>query len=633
MKILQTSVALILGLVAFGTLNLLVGRLLGSARIDLTEDALYTLSEGAGEIARGLEEPVDLEFYFSSELGELNPGFRALAERVEEVLTEFERASEGKLRLERIDPEPYSEAEEQAVASGVRGVPISAAGDRGYFGLVGRNAFGDDEVLPFFNPSDPGTERFLEYRIGRMLVTLDQVERPKLALLSSLEVMGSMPTMPGQRPTPPWLAVRLLQQLFDVESLDPATFTSVPEDADALIVLHPKQLSDTALYAIDQYALAGGPVLAFVDPWCEIEPTPEQPPMMGMMPPPSDKSSDLARLFQTWGVQMVPRKVAADETFALRLAGRDGTPADYSVIPAFDETCFDGEDPITANLTRLTFAFPGALELLEDAGTEVTPLIRTSERGSRVDLSRVSMNLDPKAIAREYIPEGEQLIAARIGGRTRSAFPDGPPIPEAVEGEEPPPAPSAENHLAESSADLRCLVMADVDFLSELWWTDPRMAGMGLVSPTADNGDFVLNAVELLSGDSNLASLRARGRYERPFKRVQELRRLAEAKFADKEQQLETELADARNRLNELQRERSDSQSLIMNDEQREEVERFRDREIEISRELRAVRLELNKDIEDLGTRLKLANVVGVPAAVALAAFAILGAGRRRRRN
>ncbi|MHC4378824.1 MAG: GldG family protein, partial [Planctomycetota bacterium] len=230
MKLLQTSVALLLGLVAFGTLNLLVGRLFGSARVDLTEDALYTLSDGAGEIARGLEEPVDLEFYFSSELGELNPGFRALAERVDEVLSEFERASDGKLRLERIDPEPYSEAEEQAVASGVRGIPISAAGDRGYFGLVGRNAFGDDEVLPFFNPSDPGTERFLEYRIGRMLVTLDQVERPKLALLSSLEVMGSMPTMPGQRPTPPWLAVRLLQQLFDVESLDPATFTAVPED-------------------------------------------------------------------------------------------------------------------------------------------------------------------------------------------------------------------------------------------------------------------------------------------------------------------------------------------------------------------------------------------------------------------
>ena len=227
--------------------------------------------------------------------------------------------------------------------------------------------------------------------------------------------------------------------------------------------------------------------------------------------------------------------------------------------------------------------------------------------------------------------------ANRTGGSAvhgdARAFPDGPPVPEAVEGEEPPPAPSLKNHLTESSADLRCLVMADVDFLSELWWTDPRMAGMGLVSPTADNGDFVLNAVELLSGDSNLAALRARGRYERPFKRVQELRRLAEAKFADKEQQLETELADARNRLNELQRERSDSQSLILNDQQREEVERFRDREIEISRELRAVCLELNKDIEALGTRLKLANVVGVPAAVALAAFAILGAGRRRRRN
>jgi ABC-type uncharacterized transport system involved in gliding motility auxiliary subunit len=638
LKILQTSLALILGLVAFGTLNLLVGRLFGSARIDLTEDALYTLSEGAREIARDLEEPVDLEFYFSSELGELNPGFRALAERVEEVLAEFVRASEGQLRLERVDPEPYSEAEEQAVASGVRGIPISAAGDRGYFGLVGRNAFGDDEVLPFFNPGDPSTERFLEYSIGRMLVTLDQVERPKVALLTSLEVMGSMPGMPGQRPTPPWLVVRLLQQLFDVETLDPTSFTEVPEDTDALIVLHPKQLGDAALYAIDQYALAGGPVLAFVDPWCEVEPSPEQPPMM-MMPPPSDKSSDLARLFEAWGVRLVPRKVAADETFAMRMAGRGGQPADYSIIPAFDETCFDGEDPITANLTRLIFAFPGALEPLDEASTEVTPLIRTSERGSRIDVSRVSTNLDPQAIAQDYIPEGEQWIAARIGGRASSAFPDGPPAPEAPapdssdEGEPVPPAPSGEDHLTESIADLRCLVMADVDFLSELWWTDPRLAGMGMYSPTADNGDFVLNAVELLSGDSNLASLRARGRYERPFKRVQELRRLAEAKFADKEQQLEIELADARNRLNELQLERSDSQSLILNDEQRAEVERFRDREVEISRELRAVRLELNKDIEDLGTRLKLANVVGVPAAVALAAFVILGAGRRRRRD
>lgn len=627
MKSLQTLAALVLGLVAFGVFNLFTGKVLGSARLDLTEDRLYTLSEGAREIAANLEEPVDLELYFSSELGELNPGFRALAERVEEILEEFQRASEGKLKLERIDPEPYSEAEEQAVASGVRGLPISPAGDRGYFGLVGRNAFGDDEVMPYLNPGDPNTERFLEYQIGRMLVTLNQAEQPKVALLSSLEVMGQTPTMPGQRPGPPWLFVRLLQQLFEVEQLDPTSLSAVPADADALILLHPKQLDEQALYAIDQYALAGGPVLAFVDPWCEVEPTPEQNPMMGMMPPPSDKSSDLAPLFERWGLRMVPRKIAADESFAMRFAGRDGRPEEYSVIPALDETCFDPEDPITSNLTRLTFAFPGSLEIVEGAGTTWTPLIQTSERGSRVDLSRVSTNIDPAAIAREYIAEGQQVLAAHLTGRVQSAFPDGPPQnpdPAAV-------APDAGAHMGASEADLRCLVVADADFLSDLWWTDTRMAQVGIVSPTADNGDFLLNAVELLSGDSNLASLRARGRYERPFKRVQELRRMAEAKFSDKEQQLEAELADARNRLNELQRERTDSNSMILTDEQNAEVERFREREVEIARELRGVRLELNKDIEALGTRLKLGNVLGMPALVALFAVIALFVGRSRR--
>ena len=634
------------GVLVFAGVNLITRTSLAGARIDLTEDRLFTLTEGSRNIASSLSEPVTFEYFYSRALGSQIPQIKAYADRVEEVLEEFARASGGKLELERKDPEPFSEAEDEAVLAGLRAVPISQT-EKLYFGLVGENAVGEQEVIPFFDNRE-AQERFLEYELARILVSLDNPEKLKVGVVSSLPVMGGGMPMPGQPPERAWLFVDMVRGLFEVEELE-AGFDEVPDDVSVLLIVHPKGLSDASLYAIDQYALGGGRVVALVDAWCEAQPNPPG----GMQAQfDADKTSDLDPLLEAWGVRMPARKVAGDRSLATRVQvpGRGGTPepVDYLTYLSIGPDQCSESSPVTAQLSRLLFANAGFLEPVEDSDMTFEPLISTTADSMAVELTRVQFFPDPATLLDEFAPSYQpQHLAVSVTGRPETAYPGGAPadaddepetLAEAAEeaealldGEQP----AEPVHLTEATEDFAAIVIADVDFLSDRFWTqqDALSQLFGTVAKTADSPDFLLNAIEQLSGDTNLMSIRARGAYERPFARVVALEKDAEQRYRDEKEALEAELQTSEARIAELQQQRDDSGSLFLTPEQEDEIERARKKVVETSKKLRKVQHSLRKDIESLGSRLQLLNVVAVPALVGVAALAFSALRRTRRRR
>lgn len=617
----QVPLAILLGLLLLLGINLLSRSTLGGFKLDLTEDRLYTLSAGSKAIARELSEPVQLEFYFTRAAGDDVPQIKSYAERITTLLEELVSASQGKIELSLLDPQPFSEVEDQASAAGLKPLALSAQTTM-YLGLVGRNAVGETELIPFF---DPRQERFLEYEIAKLLSNLDRTERTTVGILSSLPVMGGEMTMPGQRPEPGWLFVKLLRDLHEVRELT-GEQASIPDDIDVLVLIHPRELSPTTLYAIDQYALAGRPLVAFLDGFCEGQPTP--PGMQAQFD--VDRTSDLGPLLASWGVTQVPRKLAGDRRLAVQVSygGRGGAmqPIEYLIYMALGAEQADQTSPLTAGLDRILMASAGVFQKSSDSALEYTPLLRTSEDSQEIDLSSVQFGADPMALLKGFVPGYRALdLAVQLRGRPKSAYPDGRPA--GAEGEAPA-------HLSEASADFNAILVADADLLADNFWTqrDGLAQLFGTVTKTADNADLLLNAIELLAGDQNLISIRARGRFERPFTKVEELARAADQKFRDQADRLDAELRTIQARITELEAQRPDQDSLYYTPEQIAELEKARARKLEVNKELRAVQFSLNKDVESLGDRLMYLNILAVPLLIVVAAL-VEGTRRKNRRR
>jgi ABC-type uncharacterized transport system involved in gliding motility auxiliary subunit len=629
-KGMMGTAGLIAAAVLFVALNSLGGRALKGARLDLTEGNLYTLSDGTRNILSDIDEPIRLTFYYSRGLTDQVPEITGYAKRVNELLDEYVLASDGQLQLRVVDPAPFSEEEDEAVSAGIQGLPIPPAGDLFYFGLVATNAVDESQVIPFF---DPNQEPFLEYELSRFVHQLDDPAVKRLAVLAGLPVGGSAPPpqMPGQPPQPPmpgWYLVELLRESYDVDLLEP-TATEIPAGTDVLLVVHPKAFSDDTLYAVDQFVLGGGSALVMVDPRCEEDaPPPDQSnPFAGMN---ADQSSDLGPLLQAWGVAFDPQQVTTDRSSALYVStGAQGRP-DRTPYVAWMELagdCLDADDPTTSGLGGLVFAGTGSLGPLEGAASTFTTLVRTTEDSSFVmveDLAMFPYSPSPQDLLTQFVPGGErQTVIARVTGEASSAYPDGPPgLGAAEEAAEGPPAPPPGDHLTASEGPLHVIVVADADFGADRWWVQfQSFFGARMPIPTASNGDFLLNAIDSLAGSSDLLDVRGRGRYERPFQKIEELRRLAEQRYLDEEQRLQEELRETERRINELQSQREETASLILTPEQAEAIEGFQTARVETRKKLRAVKHDLSKDIDGLQDALMFANTLGTPLLVLLAAL------------
>ena len=632
---------LIVALVLLFTVNILSGTMFTSARVDLTENHLFTLSEGTRNVIGDLDEPITIRFYISEGVARNLPRVNSYVQRIKSLLGEYERASNGMIEVRVIDPEPFSEEEDRAVGYGMSGVPIEGGEETLYMGLVGTNSVDDEDIIPFLSTS---RESFIEYDITRMVYNLSNPKLPIVGLMSNLPINGMGPHAALQGiSAPPWVVMDQINKLFEVREIA-TDATEIDDDIDVLMLVHPKSLGDATLYAIDQFVLDGGRALVFVDPHSESDQG--QPQAMPMLP--QTRASELGRLFQAWGVDTDPGKVVGDLQLAAKVRMQRGQKIltiDYPIWINAVPAVFDHDDTVTADLGNITFGSAGYLQPKEDASTRFVPLIVTTDKAALFDAERLlDPTADPQELLRDYRPVGHAMtLAARIEGPVETAFPDGPPSTEraggaaspesgagasdgAVEGSsdgKPDGGGAAREHLSKSREDVNVIVVADTDVLADRFWVQVQeILGNRIAIPTAANGALVVNALDNLVGSNDLISVRNRGSFIRPFQRVNEMRQEAELEFREKEQALIHRLEETERRLVELEEAKQGGDSLILSPEQQEELVRFRQEKVAIRKDLRDVRHNLRRDIENLDTRLKFLNIALVPILIGFAGLA-----------
>lgn len=627
---------LILAAITMLAVNVIGSTGLRHLRADLTKEGLFTISDGTRKVLRSIEEPITARLYFSKPLGDAGPAYLKYFERVRALLEQYRDISGGRFQLQVVDPEPFSDAEDRAVAAGLKGVRLNRDGEQAFFGLAAENSTDNTSVIEFFSPE---RERFLEYDLSKLVWTLNNPKKRVIGLITGVPLNGAF--SPQGQQSPPWAMMEQIKEFYEVKdlSVDPKT---IGPEVDVLLLAQPDELSDDALYAIDQFALRGGRILAFVDPNAESS---QAGGRMGMMMMGAGKPSAIDKLLKTWGVAFDANKVAGDLSKARRVqfgGARQPMVTEYVAWIGLDKANIEERDVLSNGIERINFGSAGYFEKLEGATTSLTPILKTSAQAMAVDAEKLRPMPDPVSLLRGYKPGGKELVlAARLTGDTKTAFPDGPPKPPeekpdgktAAKGAPKTPKTGAKAAATEPSlktGKLNIILVGDTDMLSDQFWVEVReFGGQRMALPHAHNAAFVLNALENLSGGEILIGLRGRGIDDRPFEMVEDIRRDGERKFREKEQTLQTKLKDVQEQLANV--ETKGDGKIILADKDKQAIETFRKEMIDIRRELRDVKLAMRKDIDRLDGVLKIVNIAGVPALIGLGALA-LGWSRRRRK-
>jgi len=622
---LSSTLMLVVIFGIFFAFTMLNNALFSSARIDLTENKLYTLTLGTRDLIAEIDEPIKFRFFFSQRASEDLTALRAYARRVQELLEEYQALSGGSINLEIIDPEPFSEEEDLAAQFGLQSVPVNNAGDELYFGLVGTNSVDDQLIISFFQPDK---EEFLEYDISRIIHQLNSSRKPKVGLLSSLKIQGDIDTSTFQT-TPAWVVIDQLTQQYEVVDVAMDAM-ELPRDMQLLIIVHPKSLSDATLFAIDQFAMAGGRVLLFVDPLAEME---RRPP--GAMP--TEPASDFS-LLSNWGMQLRADTVLADSAAALNVGGSNGQSVRHLGILGLSAENFNSDDVSLASLESINVTTSGILDMVGRPESRIDILIQSSENAMPMASTEFQSLTDPEQLLKTFVPTGKRYtIAARISGKAVTAYPGGVDVETVPEAEAEVEGQGQGQGQVESTRDtqlhqavltgtdkLNVIVVADTDILTDrLWVQVQNFFGQAIASPWANNGDFVLNSVDNLLGGSELISIRSRGRFSRPFTVVESLRLAAQSKYQKSADTLQRELEETEAELNEVESSQSDQNLLALSPEQERAITQFQDEKLRIRKQLRDVRHQLDKDIEGLGATLKLINIIVLPLLLVLVIFAM----------
>ena len=588
------AIVLLVALVAFNTVSVFT---LGWLRADLTQEGLYTISPGVLDTVRSLDEPVRLDLYWTAKTGADAPQVRAHAQRVREFLDELAAVSGGKVILSVIDPEPFSEAEDAARAAGVAALSVDGAGRTISLGLVVRGSTDASETIPYLSPEQ---EPFLEYEVARRILAVGRGGKAKVAVLNTIE-----PAFDPQNPMQPSGPPVLMQQLgllFEVLPMAKDA-TEVPKDATALVLVQPRELSDATLRAIDGWAVAGKPLVVFADPWAETDPSARS---QGFGDTGAGSTYDLGPLLGAWGVDIPKEFVVGDRDFATRIRTRTqgGQVIELNYLPwlSLRKPAFSGTDPTTAALAQLNLMSCGEIKKAEGGTTTVDPLIESSEQSQLIQTLKLGFFGDPDRLVKDFKPDGTRKpFAARVRGPITSPYP--PEGGEAAKGE------------------LNLILVADADLFDDQTWLMPeQVAGQSLgYRPIADNGAFVVSAVEAATGAEARSKLRTRGQYRRPFDRVETIRKEAEANYLTEEQRLQDEVQKTELRIGELQRQKVGEgvNALILTPEQQDEIAKLEETARDARKKLRDVQHSLGRDIERLGKRLMIVNVVGWPLVVA----------------
>lgn len=635
MTTLKSSKGLLIVFIAMFVVILVSSKLLSGVRWDLTENGLYTLSDGTKKIIKSLDKPVNLTLYFSDKASSQLPALRTYAQRVEELLQEYVGLSDGKLSFEKVDPVPFSEAEDEASLAGLQGVPAGSRGDEIYFGLRVQNEDGAEEVIPFMQPDK---EAFLEYELTRLISSLSKTALPKVGIYSGVEINGGFDYMTRQT-RPAWSIVEYMQEGFELEWIEDNA-TEIPE-VDVLLLVAPQNLSDSLLFAIDQFVLKGGRTLVFLDPYSEA--------LAGQSGIPSVQRSDLNKLLPGWGLQLREDVIVTDFANSMVVGlGQNRNPVRHIGLLGMDpSTASSGEDIVLFGLESMNWSSAGILDSLEDRQTEVNVLLSSSEQSMPQKAELLTNLQDPQDLLNDFEPTGERYaLAVRVSGKAKTAFPEGVTVQKQILSDSDEPNAEGDSldaeevqktetvsetllpEISEGEA-LNLMIVADSDLLTDrLWIQVQNFFGQQIATPWADNGSFLVNALENFSGHPELIQIRSQGRFNRPFDKVEDIRMAAEERFLEQQELLEEELQATESKLMDLERLRGEGDGALFTDEQAQELESFQVEKLKIRKQLRDVQHQLDQDIENLGTRLKLINIFLVPVLVCL--FALFVAMRKR---
>ena len=616
-------IAVALGALLFVSVNIVSNNWFARARADFTEGKSFTTSSQIKPVFENINEPIIVRLYFSQALGEISPRHGAYYQRVRDLLQQYAKLAKGNIKLELYNPAPFSDVEDRAVGFGLQAIPLSQNGETGYFGLAATNSTDDQQVIPFFSLD---REKFLEYDLTKLIYNLARPNQPKIGLITSLPIEGKMPSpeemgMTGGSPIPPWAIDQQIKEFYQVQALG-ADIPLIPADIDMLLLVQPENLSLQTMKAIDQFILGGGKVMLFIDPNAE-----SAAPLAAMGGMGSNGRTDphaldgIKRLMYSWGVRMVEGKVVGDIDNALRVnMATNGRPvvSDYVAWMKLQSPNFDANDAVTGDLKEINIATPGALEAVDGAGTKMTPLISTGPHSMRIDTDKFIGMPDIVGLFRDFKPQNKpEVIAARLTGNVKSAFDDLPA-----------------NALKQSKQPIQVIVVADTDLMVDRFWIETsNQGGEKIIIPTADNGSFVSNALENLSGTPALSSLRGRGVQTRPFILLDNIRREAEIQYRAKEQGLTSHLEELEKKAQAMQVKHDSTGAEVLSDADKKTIDGYRAEILATRKELRDVQRALRENIERLQAMITFTNIGGVPIIFGLILIAVAVVRHRRRRR
>jgi ABC-type uncharacterized transport system involved in gliding motility auxiliary subunit len=603
-------------------------------RGDATAEKIYTLSEGTRSLLGKIEEPVTLELYFSRDLRGLPITYKNYADRVEEMLRQYARASRGKVVLTIIRPEADTPEEEQATLAGLQPQVIPTTREQFFFGLVATQA-DQQKAIPALNPN---REQFLEYDLSQLIYSVQQFDKRRLGLLTTVPLkappFNPMMMQQGRMPEDQFI-IGEWQRTFEIVDVE-ANATALPDDLDALAIIHPQNLSDALQFAVDQFLLGGKPVFVALDPASQhFKRQGGQAAMFGGPQP--NVSSDLPRLLSSWGLDYNSQTVVGDLANATQVQVGRGQIARFPVWLTLPVESLNAQAMPTAQLNTLLFIEPGHLQPKADSGLTFTPLIESSDQSGEVPSFTLQF-AQPDDVARQITPSGRKTLAALITGTFRSAFPDGAPrageadptaADETASGENPSPSNAGASGTPLRDGQGTLIVVADTDWLLDDFSVRRlNFLGVQAAEPINDNLAFGSNALEFLAGSQDLISIRGKGSSVRPFTVVRAMEVEAQRRYQDQLTALETQLTDVQQRLSELQGQVTEGNRLVASPEVAQAIENFQQQQVEMRRQRREIRRALREDVDRLKTTLLVVNLLAGPLVVG--AFGIWFYRRRR---
>jgi ABC-type uncharacterized transport system involved in gliding motility auxiliary subunit len=632
---LYSSLGVAIMLVMLVVVNIISGHL--KHRFDLTSENLYTLSEGTKQILGDLDTDVEIRFYATRDDKLMPVNFKNYISHVEDLLDEYSQYSNGHLKVTKFNPEPDSDAADSAAMDGVTGQMVSF-GESIYLGLA-ISMLDQTKALPFL---DPSREKLLEYDLTRAITQVTVDDKPTVGVMSALPVFGEQPNpmmMQMGRPPqqqPPWFLISQLQQDFDVRQLQMSDGV-IPSDLDLLVVIHPKDITDQAQYAIDQYLMKGGKLIAFLDALAIVDQTPSPNGNNMLGPPPSN--SNLETLLKAWGLEFDTSKIAADRQFAREVSFQRGAPPqEQPGILFMDPNGINGDDVVTSQIDQLLIPFSGAFKGTPVEGIEQTVLLNTSEEAQMVDAFMA--RLSGQQILKELKPEGKEYpLAMRLTGTFQSAYPEGEPtVAEPTEDDLDSEDTEEEKpeSLKTSKEGATVVLFGDADFLYDNFGVSQQnFMGSRMVQLLNGNLPLAQGVVEQMAGDSRLISVRGRATMNRPFTKIRDMEIVAAKAYQERINQLEEKKREAEQKINDIQRTRQDAgqtqgQRFVLTPEQQSELVKLRENNKQVTKDLKEMRRNLRKDIDALQNRLKWINIAGMPFLVTLGGIIIAMVKRKK---